>query len=58
MRSENALARHHAGSIGVVRECERVENAFRDGSCEGMSAAEGVRGIDTHDSWYLIAAIE
>ena len=60
MRSENALARHYAGSISVIRECERVGNTFRDGSCDGMSAAEGVCRIDTHDtgSWCLIVAIE
>ena len=55
MRSENALARYYAGSISVMRECERVGNIFRGGPCDGMSAAEG--GIDTHDSWCLIVAI-
>ena len=56
MRSENVLVRHYVRSISVMRECERVGNTFRDGSCGGMNAAEGVCRIDTHDSWYLIAS--
>ena len=50
MESENVPARYYAGSISVMREYERVGNAFRDGSCEGMSAAVGVCRIDAHDS--------